>query len=416
MRTSTYITLPCTADIVKVLREWSFAIIIVGAQLGIYLNILVVNWNWNNILMPVSMLFLPNWRNLCQLKFPSMTTPLKWMALFFLFIWAHILFRPLSSYMLGLFLYATALAFCVSSLNASDVSIRKIIKKVWGVTFICAIIGFYMQINGIFTQMATASDDDIAKIVNLSQLVLGNGCCIGMASALCYPKRSRRMNWIVVVSILFDLFVILFLGKRTGMVCAIVMLLVYAMVNKKVNMIKIIRGFVILLLSVTILVLLLDNWLHITEQFNHMVEYLSAGIYDMSHGTTTSGNISARYRYRYINAGIGYINQVFTPINYIIGGGPMAAKMTDVPILQSFVDLGIIGFIGYSFYVIIFPLISLVKYKQYHNIMFACFLGMYNIVSCMNSGHPYGMGKYWPAIFIAYVIYCQNARKVPLKN
>lgn len=408
---------PTGYSICKELREMSLAIIIVGAQLGIYLNILVVNWNWNNILMLVAMLFLPNWRNLVTFKFPAMSKHLLWLSILFLFIWLHILYRPLPSYNLNLLAYVSVTVFCVASLQNGDISLNSVIKKVWVMSFICAIVGMYLHSSGIFIDMKEGGNHDIAEIANMSSLVLGNGCCVGIASGLGLTIKNKVKFCLIVVSIVFELVVIVLIGKRTPLMCALIMLVIYAIIMRKINLTRLLPIICGLCILVTVGLFIADSQFHITNQFGELFEYTQKGIHDMLNGTTTSGNISARYRYRYFNNGIHYIANNFSWFNYIWGGGIMIANLTDVPLLESFVDLGLIGLCGYAFYVIVFPLLSIFKYgADFRPILFAGFLAMYNIVSCMNSGHPYSMGKWWPAIFLSYTLVCYKHQQIkPIK-
>lgn len=355
--------------------------------------------------MPLAALFLPNWRNIMRLRFPSMSNLMLLLLGVFGVIWLYILWNPLTAYEIRLFAFITALIICFSSLNHDDIDLSRVIKKVWIVSLICAIVGYYIDQSGLFLRLSTGHDESIASIATRSKLVVGNGCCVGIAAALCYPASSKRMNWIVLVSIALEFIVVLLVGKRTPMIASLCCIVFYMIRRTRFSSMKIWGRVIISFAVLAIAYLILDSTLQLTERIVELHNYTVTGIHDALNGTTTSGNTSARYRYKYINNGVNYISQQFNWYNYIVGGGTNAAFMTDVPILQAFVDMGIFGLFAYGGYVVFLPVWAIFSKKGKSDyVFFAALLCVYNVISCLNSGHPYSLPKWAPSIFLVYTL------------
>ncbi len=398
----------------RTLREFSLTLIIIGGQLGIYMNLLLVNWDWNNKLMLIAIALLPNWKNIITLKFPSFSKRMQLMALFFTIVILYILWNPMNDYRIRMFLFVFAMLIGLASLNIQDLRFNSIIKQVWFLSFVCAIVGYYLNQSGMMLDIMDSSNSNLAEIARLSALVVGSGCCTGIAAALCYPVKSKYMRWIIISSIVVQILVLLFIGKRTPLITGVLCIMAFLITRSRAIDIKWIgRVFVMLGILVAVFVAL-DSVLDLSKMGNDIWVYTISGIHDIINGTTSSGNISARYRYFYINNGLNYIIENFRWYNYLFGAGIEAAKMTDVPLLQSFVDMGLLGFLIYLYYVVILPFKSIFgKEGRSKFIMFAALLCVYSATSCMNSGYPYGLNQLKPTVFLCFALYyCRNKERI----
>ncbi len=57
-------------------RNVGFAVLIVGMQIGMFLNLFVANIGWNNILPPLALLAIVNVNNISKLRFPLLSRSL----------------------------------------------------------------------------------------------------------------------------------------------------------------------------------------------------------------------------------------------------------------------------------------------------------------------------------------------------
>lgn len=141
----------------------------------------------------------------------------------------------------------------------------------------------------------------------------------------------------------------------------------------------------------------------VMEKASGLYDHTVNGISDMLTGTSTSGP-SARMRYYATLWALNYINTKFTLWNLIFGAGFMT-RWLDVPILQSFLDMGLIGLIGYSFFILFLPLRYLFAYARRNpQILFGCMLALANVISTFNSGHPYATQRWIPLILLLVII------------
>lgn len=120
------------------------------------------------------------------------------------------------------------------------------------------------------------------------------------------------------------------------------MCLLYCYKIKGLNFVQTVKIGILLLIGGGILISIFNTEFNIVEQLSNSIERTVTGIDDMLTGSSKSGQ-SARMRYFAKQWAYDYIDIRFTAINFILGAGVMT-RWLDVPILQSFLDMGIIGF------------------------------------------------------------------------
>ena len=84
-------------------------------------------------------------------------------------------------------------------------------------------------------------------------------------------------------------------------------------------------------------------------------------------------------------------------------------KWMDIPLLQAYMDMGILGFVLFSKNVILVPLKSMVKFAVNNNrIMWATLICFYGIFGVLTTGTPYDHGKW---IYLAVLLFVLNGEK-----
>ena len=124
-----------------------------------------------------------------------------------------------------------------------------------------------------------------------------------------------------------------------------------------------------------------------------------SGILDMLLGSSISGQ-AAVTRYSLRSWAIEYIVNEFGVLNYVFGAGYMT-RWLDAPLLQSYLDLGLIGFGLYLYIVILKPLkIIFSPLEKVSLVFWTSGLCVYNILSSMNSGIPYTHVRWIPLVLL----------------
>ena len=392
-------------------RQISIALIITGGALGMYLNFFMGNYGWNNILMMFSIIFLPNWNKLLSLKLPFYNINYIILFLFQLLclfcLSICVLPADLSKsqlYIFHLFIIGVLISFM--SLRQKDIDFKSIINYSWGFTSICSLCCFICCITGIYAIEYAHTHSGTGYNSILSPLTMSGACSTNIICCLFLHPRKKWLNIIKFIIFFVSIASLFMVDKRTPLVITILILVAYFWRASKFNL-KIRKSYIVYtIIFIAILLLLLSNPI-INEAVLNLFTHTIDGIKDMLFGTSKSGDAAvARFEAR--QWAFNFIDNEFSFINYILGYGYMT-RWLDIPLLQSFLDLGIIGFVIYLCYVVLYPIVILFsKYSRNPFVLFVCFLNFHTVFSSLNSGHPYYHTKWWPVIFLIFVVQMQK--------
>lgn len=137
----------------------------------------------------------------------------------------------------------------------------------------------------------------------------------------------------------------------------------------------------------------------IGDYFDNIVN----GVKNIMGDTSVSDKIgSAIMRYQTRLQAYEYIEKNFYLHNYLFGAGYMTlGRQFDNPVLQAYLDMGIIGILGYVYLVIVFPIVTMIK-KHNNTTVFFILVSLYNVFSCFSSGYPYFWSKYTPICLLIF--------------
>lgn len=390
-------------------RALGFALIISGMQVGMYLNLFIKNIGWNTLIFPFALICIANIRNIFRLKFPLMSPTLVCLTVFQAIVWIYILFSPHRSPRISTnFSFVFGFILVCTSLNKSDFEISKIVKYTWIISSVCAVLGLFAKTIG------SAEVEGILRNSSLTVdgLTIGHGAVVCLISSLIYVPKKEISCILTRITFIIAIIAIIFAGKRTPLIFSVLVMIIYAVKIKGFNINKILWGAISCGTLIVLMSIILPSQFNILETFTNLYEHTVLGIGDLTTGTRHSGD-SAQMRYLAKNWAYNYISQNFTNWNYIVGAGFMT-RWLDVPILQSFLDMGIIGLSGYLFFIIIVPIRALLsRTSKNRNNLFACIISLSSAVSTFNSGHPYDLQRWLPVIFLLITI---QALRTPLSK
>lgn len=391
-------------------RALGFALVIVGPPLGMYMNQFIANISWNTILMALALMFIPDWKDMLNMRFPSLSGSLKWIVFFTLLCLAYAFVAPptikevvvmTKTKVVPYLLFTLFFVFSCGTLTWSNVDVKRIIKYAWSLSVVTTLCAYFCISTGLYsTETLLAEDEDSL----LSSLTMGFGCVNAViVSLFLLSSKKTRVPFIAVVTIIINLALAAWIGKRTPFLLCVLSILIYVYMVKPYKDSKLVSRLIILALVCTIALLFLPME-SLVGRMQEVLDRSSEGISDMINGTSNSGQ-AAVMRY---HSGVWALNHIaddMNLLNYIFGSGFMV-KVLDIPSLQAFVDMGLIGFCFYNWFVVIYPLYCTVskKYRKAPYVLFACLLCMYPAFATLNSGSPYGFLKWWPVIFLILMI------------
>ncbi len=395
-------------------------LIIVGAGLGMYLNYFFGDIGWNNYLMFAALMFIPNWKNLLNLRLPFLNKTFLLIIVYQLLclFYAYIGWRELQSSaefkavpgIITYIVFTICFLIGIISLNSKDLSIPRVIfySRIFGL--IC--LGFcdYCILTGIYYYEDALSHSGSRYNTILVNLSMASNLTTLIVCSLFYIDGNKTQRIFSFIGIFLALISIFLLGKRTPLLVSLATIAIYYLrfhpMSVKVN-VKTIYYILFLLITVAILLTTTQMGRIVIEVFERSMQ----GILDMFYGTSKTGEAAvARYHFR--QWAFDYIDNEFTIFNYIFGAGFMT-KWLDIPVLQAYLDMGILGISFYLYFIIIKPLtVTLSPLSKNNYVFWACALNFYNIFSAINSGHPYSHVKWIPLIVllatVRYIRYNQQ--------
>ena len=403
--------LPSYSALRRESRAMAMGLTISGAGLGMYMNFFFGNIGWNNILMSLALLLLPNWKSLLNFRLPCTNRTFRFIIFFqFICILYMVLGGDIDTKGLIYILFTVFMIIGIMSQDFGNMSMTKVVWYAWMFGWIClAFCGislasgiYFIEYQKIHTIRGYSSVlVDLTMAGNLYTFIV---CC------LYYIKSSKVISKYSVIGIILSIVCMLVLGKRTPLIVGGFAIFMFIFKFYPISG-RIKKSSLSYVLCFIALILLMIQIPELSEQIQHVWMRTTGGILDMIYGTSTSG-AAAVERYNLRNWAYDYIENNFSLLNYFFGAGYMT-KWTDSPLLQSYLDMGLIGFGVYLYFVIIKPLrITFSKLSANRLIFWGCALNFYNILSSMNSGTPYGHVRWIPlTVLILTIIQSKKSKQ-----
>lgn len=390
------------AQIRNCISDAGLALIIVGVPIGMFMNFFISNSSWSNILMFAGLLMIVRVSKLLKMELPSWN---KNMALLLVFQFLCVIYfmaaqDPPRKY-LNFHIFIMGLIFALSSVDFKIINIDRVISIAWVLSITCVLLDYFCFAQGLvgdYTEVISIfnNDDNI-----LERFTMSSACLTNIICSLFLSRKARWVQIIAVLSIILDFYIITLIGKRTPLIISFVIVVSYLLKNRisfKLSYIV----YAILIYFIVVYVFFRNSVVNV--QLTSVIDNIGRGVEDMISGSETDDFGSAVARYEARVFAIDYIRFNFSPLNYIFGGGYMV-KWLDIPILQAYLDMGIIGFFFYLYYVLLLPIISIIKASATNvAIQFASFNAFYSIFSAFNSGNPYGYNKWIPIVVLVFVL------------
>lgn len=392
-----------TSNLSNPIVNIGIALTIVGVPLGMYFNYLIPLIKWSPIFMLASFFFIISFKNLFLGRFPSFNKLFVIIGLFqLLMLFYGFLSDSLTQQYLSFHLYIITLLIAFAT-NEVHISYKNVILTTFYVSAICSFLGAIFTWRGLITGeqawLLKQENDEYA----LESFTVAAGAITNFISALCLGAKTFRMKYLVWFLVALDMYIIFMSSKRTPVFVTLIILIIYFYKTGTVSSRILIRYFkIFFLVFVLMLFFYMNNETFQIKIDNFFYNFYNGVLNILGNTNVKDSTGSAIVRYNSREWAFNHIENNFSFFNYILGAGYMT-KWIDNPILQSYLDMGIIGLLMYIWLVIIFPIKSFFKVVNILS-LFAVLLTVYNIMSSISSGNPYAYIKHVPVVLLAFIL------------
>lgn len=358
------------------------------------LKFLIPGIDWSQAVMAASILAIFPFREKTFLSFKlnGINIVLLAFQLLMIFFWYFsYLGHPDSFRYLFFHLYIIVLVFTINT--NKKLHTIEFINVLFFVSSILTLAFSYLHFSGIYAaHRALFLDDSILDVFTMNIATYANlMCCLILLS----KKNTKAKVILILLLAILDLYVILISGKRSYFVSIFVALLFWT--YKKENSLKTILSLIVIFCFIFVA---FDS---IRDIFVHMIQQTFAGFNNVFFSSNVSFDKMDSSTYRAINLQktLSYVDQNYGFLNFIFGYKYLFAWI-DNPLLESYLDMGIPGFVLYSYIVILYPIkrlrqTSLNNRNQFVLLMIA----IVNITVCITNNNPYEYIAYTPICLLA---------------
>ncbi|MGO4770121.1 hypothetical protein ACEN2I_00525 [Flavobacterium sp. W22_SRS_FK3] len=392
---------------IEFFRYLGISLSLIGVPLGMYFNYLFPFIKWSPIFMFLSIILIVSYENLFFGKLPSYN---KWFTLVIAFQLLMLFYGLFSdrftSQLLSFHVYIISLTFALAS-NQKDIPYEKIILFTFFISALCTCLGAYFIWKGLVTGQDAWQLRQDQEDYALEAFTISNGAIVNFSSAVCLRFKNRFLKILLWVVLVLDIYVLFMSTKRTPVLVAILVVILYLYRTGSVNKFLVLKYFKILVLMFIVFIVAYMNVEALQTTIDKFIYESYSGVLNILGNTDisdTTGSAISRYRSREWT--YNYIENNFSFFNYIFGAGYMT-RWIDNPLLQSYLDMGIFGLFFYILLIFVFPIKSYLKVNTIV-VLFAILLCVYNFMSSISSGNPYAYIKHVPIVFLAFVLNLQK--------
>ncbi len=227
---------------------------------------------------------------------------------------------------------------------------------------------------------------------------------VHLVSSLLYIARTYSKRMLKILFAVVALYDIIACSRR-GLMVALVIILIYHIwrnTGEKISKKKFVKAFEIVGVSIFIVVLMANVFPSFISMIMNYLHKLGQGIntyfgiytFGVDTAAVQRNNVWNTVPLEYLNSGL----------KVILWGNGYGAKQLDVPYLQAFTDLGLVGGIYYLIVELFYPLNALMINRDELFFKFVQYIGIMTITYNLYSGVPYNHYKFVGVILLAYAV------------
>lgn len=382
--------------------EIGLIFIIIGMQLGTAIRNFTNGVDLVNLIMAFSLVLVLDYSNLFKLRFPRLNV-LSLMLIWFqslMIIYAIYSGRGTGQlYSYHMYLIAIILGLATQE---RDKEFNKFFRYLFYISGFIAFVIFIQATNG-GTELITSYHGTGKLWLEFGgdPVSTSRGLVIGIISILIYNSKSLIEKLLKILFTIFIIIGLLSFSNRSSIVICIMILCVFLLnkYSKKVSTKVIIKRMILFSVLMIIFVILYNTSEYLNYQVNGLIENIRKGISTFFGNTNYGIDPSAANRIKLRSRVFDIISNEFEFYNYLFGYG-YNNFYVDMPILQIFLDMGIIGLILYTIYTIYIPIKNCIKKSTTDIDLFIKLFSLQMIFDQFYCGLPYYYFYFTPVILI----------------
>ena len=400
--------------------EWGTLLSLCGIPISLIIKEILggVSFDLTNIVFIISLLLIPNYNNLIKFKFPSLSRLLFSLFLFQLYIIIFaILYRTENSHHAPLVLNIYVIIFLVFiSTQDRVLDSNYFIKLVWIISGIFNILMFYIVTNHLtefnnlsFSYLSTGGDR-----LSLSTIVF-----IHLNVTILYTTDNKIEKFMKYIFILTCIYNAVACTRRGLLVSYAITLIIHFYYKLKINKARqiylksILNTFIRVVIGIGLIYIAIKINKSLIEQINWYFERVKNGIDTFLGNTSINIDQAALSRTNHwkIYSELYLYNSNI--VEFIIGRGYNFSQL-DIPYLQAFVDMGLLGGIVYIIFQLFIPIKMIFTINNDKSLNFIKYFVISILTQNIYSGIPYGYYKFVGLIVLFYLYV--NVRKKSREN
>lgn len=387
------------------MSEMGIALSLVSIPLGMIVKVIWGNMIFGNLLMALGLLMMfPYHRMRDGIRLNLQSGVMIFVILSFVYYIFSDFDEPVYLLYLGVTLFfSVGLSL---SKYGKDFSLDNTIRYIWLFSLVSVLGGLYCFVFGKLSFLSGLLDFNEEGDTIYDGLTMGSVCIMQIICSFYFISKddnSLLERYMMFLLIILDFVMTLMAFKRTPLLIALVIIFYYL---RRLGYLALTPRKVIcfILVFLAIMVYVISNS-ELSEAVATISENTFEGISSLVTGDHTGHSLtnSTDVRIENRDAAFGMIAH-FDVLEYMIGRGFMTFWF-DMPLVQSYLDMGVIGLVLFAFYTVYLPLYSVFSKIRKNRIVLLC--GMFafpGAVCCLTNGHPYFQSLWMPVSLLCFVL------------
>lgn len=387
------------------MRELGIALVPVSIPLGMIVKILIGNMIFGNLAMALGLIMMfPVNRIVDGFRFGKIAGIIFFLLMSFVYYFCSEFDDPMYLVYLGVSLvYALELSLMRFE---EDVRMVKVVSYMWVLSLVCVIGGLVGFATGQIDFLTGAFSFDDGGETIYDGLTMGHVTITQMICSFFFLSASDlkpSLRPLLIAVAVLDLFTVFFSFKRTPMLVAFIIFIYYMRRLGYLSLSP--KKILVLIVLLCAIVVYVMSTPELAEGISLLAENTFTGVIDLVTGNHTGHGLTNSTDMRIENRDLAFaLISRFDMLQYMIGAGFMKFWF-DMPLIQAYLDMGVLGFLLYGYYAVFIPLNVLFTSKRADNVLcFATMLCLYGAVCCLTSGHPYAHNQWMPVILLCFVL------------
>lgn len=393
---------------IKSLRQsFGISLVFVGITISMFLNYYFPFLYWTRYVMFLSCILICDkttfrkhvqWNNTFKVLFAFQILMLIYLFLFYNDEYYYNWNKYLSFH-----LYVIALIFILA--RTDKLWERDFVPVLWGISTVLSFLVAFCTFTGLIElDLMVNKEDAILEYFTCNISVLANF----VSSLILLRKLDNKviLKILLLGLVLLDFYILANSGKRSYFLSALVMLILFLYKIKRLTAGLIIGSAIFVLGNI-----FFPQLREITSEIlTRTYEGINTLFLDRRNVTHIDWNNSADQRlYLKKLAMIKFAN--FSWYNYIFGGGYLL-QFFDNPLVESYLDMGILGIILFSYIIVFVPIKAYLQCSEGDsNLLLCIMIASMNIVIIITNNDPYTHSMYTPICMIAMCLYSYRIQK-----